>query len=221
MINIPLLPYASFHESVESYSDFTLYCTLALLLSRQRCLSKSTVQELQWREHETWLLWQGWKQAYIRLTMMCIDAADLRDISYSRDSATHLLRAQCGKHWHKPLWVGWSTWHSSNRAALLHLGEVEKISHRLIKWEKLEKAPKLEQWKHVAHWYRTNDFTAIAESNEYMINEAHQFLDTEGAPRVESVNYYEQFNWTERPCGRIPNWPPEPGESWLCEASQV
>ncbi len=216
MINIALLPYASFHKSVECYSDATLFHTLSLLLARRNCISRSS-SVLRYREREMWILWHEAKQAYIRLTMMCVDEANLRNIPYDRDIATCLFRAKRGKHWPKPLWVNWESWHSSNRAALLQMGAVEQLCQRIISWKGKKQWAKPRQWAFVTDWLSRYDFTTIAEGDERFLREVHNYLTDEGAPLVASINPYDQFNWTERPCGRITSWPPEPGESWLCE----
>ena len=215
MLRATFLPYANFRQSVNSYSDATLHKTLRLMLSCQNCLNRDQYS-IDWREKNIWILWREWKQAFIRLAMMCVDNAVLRDVPFNGEDAKRLFRAKNGKHWQKPLWIGWEPLHSSHRAALMQLGEVERLSLRVIKWKHLEQKPKPEQWASVANWFERFGFSNLTDGNSSYNQEVDNFLDTKGAPPLGD-HHYNQFNWTEQPEGNVTVWPVEPGESWLCK----
>lgn len=217
MLRTILLPYPSFRQSVACYSDNTLIQTLQKLFAFRGCLNKN-LYDIRWNERDIWLFWSKWKQAYIRLAMMCTEEATSRNIPYDHEGATRLFRAKRGKHWRKPLWIGWNHLHSNHRAALLQFGEVERISRRIIKWEKLEGASRDVQDDCVFDWFEAEGFTGLYDGEETYIAETHSFLNVQGAPSLgdEYPNHYAQFNWTECPNGNITAIPPDPEDSWIC-----
>ncbi len=212
-----LLPYASFRQSVDSYSDVTLYKMLKIMLASQDYISQHGAHSSSRERRNIWYLWGESEQAYIRLTLMCTEKAMLRDIPFDTEAAKRLYQRKKGKHWRKPLWVGWERLHSSHRAALMQAGEIEQISCRIIGWKHLENKPKLFQWEYTFDWFGHFHFSRTLEGNSNYNNEIRSYLTEEGAPLLDTNNHYDQFNWTERPNGNGLVWPLEPGENWICE----
>lgn len=216
MISTILLPYPNFRKSVACYSNSVLIQTIQLILANRQChgIHRSSVGNGQ---REVWLFWSNWKQAFIRLGMMCAEEAKMRGIPYDHVEATRLFRAKRNKHWRKPLWAGWEPLHSSHRGALLQIGEVERICSRIIKLNKVENKSAKIKIDIVNNWLYDQGFDGLSEGDGSYTTEVHNFLDTQGAPPLgdEYPNHYAQFNWVEEPCGHTLIWPPNPESSWM------
>jgi hypothetical protein len=218
------LPYPSFRRSVACYSDDVVVKTLTIVLDNYQLLNENPCnQYMRWQSRNFYVFWHNQKQALIRFGMMLAEESKMRGLSYNRRKAASFFRAKRGKHWKKPLWVGWERLHSNHRAALLQIGEVERLAYRIIKWEKLENASEAIQDDCITTWFMEQGFSEIYQSGENYIIRVHEILDEQGAPPLEEgefPNHYLQFNWAEQPNGEIKAWPPDPEESWYADVSQ-
>lgn len=214
MIRVILLPFPSFRKSVACYSNYTLTQTMQFILRHQ----KSMGSDSYYRQRHVYLFWHKYKQAYIRLGMMCADELKLRDLSYDHEKASRFFQEVKEGHWRKPLWVGWDRLHASHRAALLQIGEVELIITRYIKWKHLGRYTIQRQLDLVCEWFDDEGFHGIADGNEVYTTDVNRILDAQGAPPLpdECHNPYTCWNWSEKPYGRLDVTPPNPN-SWLVE----
>jgi hypothetical protein len=196
---------------VSCYSDIVLSETLVLLLENHRAVFAPRSERRQF-DRNLQSFWFNRKQAYINLGMMCVEEAKLRGIPYDRDEATCLARAKRGRHWQKPGWVGWKRLHSSHRAALLQIGEVERVILRFSKMRNLENKSILIQTSLAMRWLNREGFCYLDEGRQCDIDAIHDILDSENAPPLSGIrpNHYAQFSWIEQPCGELYAWPREP-----------
>ena len=206
MFLIPLLPYPSFRQSVACYSDPTLVATLSLMEEKCRTFRLRDM-DLSYEQRDLLRFWKGHEQAFIRFGLMCVEEAKQREIDSSRDMVAALTRFKEGKHWQKPLWVGWERLHSDQRATLLQLGEAERIYARLQKHHtELGFSP--------LAWLSMRGYGGLTQGEVGYTTDVRRYLDNEGIPSLaddECPNHYAQFNWSEEPDGEQKTWPPEDG----------
>lgn len=204
-----LLPYPSFRQSVACYSDPTLVATLAFMDEKCRTFRTRDI-DLSWEQREMLRFWKGREQGFIRFGLMCVEEAKQREVAYSQDMAAALNRFKEGKHWQKPLWVGWKRFHSDHRAILLQLGEVECIHARVLK----HLCDEGEIYTSPHDWLAMRGYSGLAQGDTSYNTDIQQYLDDEGIPPLadnECLNHYAQFNWGEEPDGQQRTWPPEDG----------
>lgn len=217
MLRTILIPYTNFRKSVACYNDNVLTQTIDLMTRQYRCLSFSRY-DVSYRNRDIWCAWSAHPQAYIYLLAMCIDEAIMRRIKYSEKKVDAVLKNKEDGPWKKPLWVGWEPLHSSYRAALLMIGEIERIAMRIILWERLENAEPHVIEDCVNCWFMDNGFSNIYGMYAEDLDIANNALDEDGAPQLQAdqfPNHYAQFGWDEEPRGEINIFPPEPGDM-LC-----
>jgi hypothetical protein len=157
--------------------------------------------------------WKDREQAFIRFGLMCVEEAKQREIDCSEDMVSALNRSKEGKHWQKPLWVGWGRFHSDHRAILLQLGEVDGIHARLLKYL----ADVGEVYASPHDWLAMRGYSGLAQGGVGYNTDVRRYLDDEGIPPLaddECPNHYAQFNWSEEPDGEQRTWPPE-GDTWF------
>lgn len=201
MLRVIYLPYTNFRQSVACYSDNVLLGTFQNLARNFHYLDRSR-RDINYNATPVWESWSGYKQAYIRLALMCEDELKERYIKYDESLLNDLIIGIEGKHWTKPIWVGWDRLHTSHKAGLMLIGEVERLGVRIIRLNNLEKASPSTQEDVVNEWFYANGFDNLYQRDMNYVREANDLLTDDGAPLADDIpNHYAQFYWDVEPNG--------------------
>lgn len=199
-MNITLLPYPHFGQSIACYTDSALLNTLILVGEPFSRLSNMGI------------LWHSYTDALKVFGKICLDIAVTRGLKHGLSYAQVASFSEKVKHpWRKPLWLGWGSLHSSHKNALLHSGDIELVYLRILRAAGLINASWSAQQTKLRWWRRETNWVDIRDVSRQGLDNIHRDLDSAGAPSLteQDKNHYLQFGWTEQSDGVVSVWPNE------------
>lgn len=200
---------------MQTFVAYNNYRQSAKVLDKQR-LNKQITETSQilnclitggsWENHPAVRMWKGFEPSLCRYGEACQGAFVAVGGSSSHKSwakIDDLMRSNGWANGEPPMppWMGREDIHSSHRGRLLHKGNLDTARKRAIL---LLKGKRGEVDAFVKEFFNSKRKLFLRDLTVEQVAELHKFFDQEGVETYD--NWYEQFNWHEKPSNEYV-WP--------------